>query len=135
MLKRVLIVDDEPELVAVLSMALELNGFAVESALCGAEAIIQLRAAAAGSRPFDALLLDIVMPDVNGWQVLETIRADEVLADLPVIVVTGRATEADHIERIKMYDCTFVNKRERYVDDVLAELERIWPADIEAGMG
>ena len=75
------------------------------------------------------------MPDVNGWQVLEAIRADEMLADLPVVVVTGRATDPDHIERMKMYDCTFVNKRERYVDNVLAELERICPADVEAGTG
>ena len=134
-MKRVLIVDDEPDLIAVLTMALELNGFAAESALSGAEAITRLRAAAVGSRPFDALLLDIFMPGVNGWQVLETIRADATLADLPVIVVTGRATDADHIERIRRYGCTFVNKRERYVDSVLIELYRICTAAAETGTG
>ncbi len=134
-MKRVMIVDDEPDLVMVLTMALELNGFAAESALCGAEAVTRLRAAAAGSRPFDALLLDIVMPAVNGWQVMEAIRADELLADLPVIVVTGRATDPDDVERVKMYGCVFVNKRERYVDTILAELERIGVAGAETGTG
>ena len=116
-------------------MALELNGFAPESALSGAEAITRLRAAAVGSRPFDALLLDIFMPGVNGWQVLAAIHADATLSDLPVIVVTGRATDADHIERIRRYGCTFVNKRERYVDNILAELERIRTADVDAITG
>ena len=134
-MKRVLIVDDEPDLIAVLIMALELNNYAVESALSGAEAITRLRTAAAGSRPFDALLLDIVMPGVNGWQVVEAIRADAALADLSVIVVTGRATDAEHIERIEASGCTFVNKRERYVDNVLAELERICAADVGTGTG
>lgn len=134
-MKRVLIVDDEPDLIAVLTLALELNGFATESALCGAEAVTRLRTAACGSQPFDVLLLDIVMPGVNGWQVLEAIRADEMLTDLPVIVVTGRATNANDVERVKAYGCVFVNKRERYVDNILAELETICAADAEANTG
>ncbi len=90
MARRVLVVDDEREIRTVLRAYLEAEGHVVTEAATGAEA---LRSALAtdGSAP-DLVLLDIGLPDLDGLDVLRTLRRD---SDVYVILVTARADEAD----------------------------------------
>lgn len=86
----VLVVEDDPDVAALLRMILEHTGYAVQSAATVAEAQRVLR-----ERPPPALvLLDLVLPDGDGLEVCETIRRHWPL--LPVLVVTARADPAVH---------------------------------------
>ena len=88
----VLLVDDEPVLLRMLEVNLRIAGFAVRTAASGSGAI-----AAAGDRP-DVIVLDLGLPDIDGWEVLERLRALPGLADTPVIVLSGTDRDAtdDH---------------------------------------
>jgi DNA-binding response OmpR family regulator len=80
--KRVLVVDDEPGVGKILSIKLRLSGFDVETTTSGAEAIELAR-----TRPPDIMLLDILMPDITGMDVLDKVRS---FSRVPIIVFTGR---------------------------------------------
>ncbi|UTI64175.1 ATP-binding protein [Paraconexibacter antarcticus] len=81
--KRVLIVDDEPEIAELVSERLGALDVQTESVLSGAEALARLR-----EDRFDAITLDILMPGMSGLEVLRAIRSDPALAGLPVVVVS-----------------------------------------------
>jgi CheY-like chemotaxis protein len=91
----VLVVDDDPDVREALVMALEAHGLRVESAANGREALERLRA---GDSPC-VILLDLMMPVMNGWRFRAEQASDPRLAHIPVVVLTGagpaaRATEA-----------------------------------------
>lgn len=84
---RVLLVDDEPDILFTASLALRLAGYEVLEAAGGRAALEKL----ASDRP-DALVLDLRMPEVDGWEVLDRIRTDETIAGLPVLVLSAHAS-------------------------------------------
>ena len=82
---RVLILDDEPDIVMILKELLELQGCQAEGAISAETALELLR-----TRPaFDAVLADLFMPGMNGRDLIEVMRADPSLAQIPVLLVTG----------------------------------------------
>src|SRR5690242_19732273 len=88
----VLIVEDESALVAMLRYNLEREGFAVEEAANGEEALTRL-----DERPPDLVLLDWMIPLVSGLEVCRQIRRSPSLRDTPVILLTARGEEADKV--------------------------------------
>lgn len=80
--KRVLLVDDEPQIGRIFSLKLQLAGFEVVSTTDGSQAI-----ALARTQNFDIMLLDILMPDVTGFDVLESVRS---FSQIPIVVFTAR---------------------------------------------
>ena len=80
-LRSVLIVDDTQDIRELLSIQVEMIGLEAVSVSNGRQALELLH-----SRPFDMVLLDIMMPEVNGYQVLEEMSADPALRSIPVIV-------------------------------------------------
>lgn len=90
---RVLIVEDEALLRAAVTEALGDAGFAVIQAPTGAEAL-----AAVTAQPLDLVILDIALPDVDGWEVLRRVRAGDRTRALPVLILTGLdAVHADQV--------------------------------------
>ena len=87
--RRILIVDDEPTNVRVLAEALG-PGYEIHFATSGGEAI-----AMAGHLDLDLVLLDVVMPGIDGYEVLRRLRADEALRAVPVIFVTAKGEVED----------------------------------------
>ena len=81
---RVLVVEDDPNVRGLLQTVLEVEGYAVVTASDGLDGLGQ----AAAASP-ELVLLDLVMPDLGGARVLERLRDDPVLSQIPVIVVTG----------------------------------------------
>ena len=81
----ILIVDDDADLRETLQMLLEPNGFQVATAANGRAALEHLRS---GARP-GLILLDLMMPQMNGWQFLEVARADASLASIPIVIMTA----------------------------------------------
>jgi DNA-binding response OmpR family regulator len=87
---RVLIVEDEPNIVESLNFILGQAGFDVETAVDGAEALQRLR-----RQVYSALILDLMLPGINGFDVLRSVRSDGELKDMPVIVLTAKGQAAD----------------------------------------
>ncbi len=87
--KRILVVEDEPEIAALISEQLRSFGAEVESVGSGEEAIERLE-----QESFDALTLDIMLPGMSGFDVLEALRGDGRAAALPVVVVSVLSAEA-----------------------------------------
>jgi two-component system, OmpR family, response regulator len=89
-LHRILVVDDEPNIVELISMALGFNGFAVESAADGREAI----AKAASFKPH-LMILDVMMPDMDGFEVAKRLGAQR--AGIPIIFLSARDSTQDKV--------------------------------------
>lgn len=87
---RVLVVDDDPMVTRLVRINLELEDFEVEEAWDGKTAMRMMRE----NRP-DLLVLDIMMPQMDGWEILKLVREDEQLRDLPVVVLTAKVQEED----------------------------------------
>ena len=90
MAKKILIVDDEPNIVISLEFLMRREGFEVSIARDGEEALAHIRA----DRP-DLVLLDVMMPKVNGFEVCQAVRADPELADLRILMLTAKGREAE----------------------------------------
>jgi two-component system alkaline phosphatase synthesis response regulator PhoP len=115
----VLVVDDEPQVVWMLQFSLEAEGFQTFAARDGRTALDELR----HHRP-QLMLLDIMMPVVDGWSVLQEIR-DLPEADRPrVVVVSARATLRDRAKAAELGAIAFVAKPFN-VDDLLGVLNRL----------
>jgi CheY-like chemotaxis protein len=82
--KTVMVVEDEPAIRGLLSLVLESEDYQVETAEDGQEALDKLQ----GQRP-DAILLDLMLPRVDGWAVIESLSADSRPDDIPIIAVSG----------------------------------------------
>ncbi len=93
--KRILVVDDERLIVLSIRQNLVMAGYQVIEALDGREALEQLEV----ERP-DLVILDVMMPELNGWDVLTCIRDDPELRDTPVIMLTALGQEGDEREGI-----------------------------------
>ena len=102
---RILVVDDEPDILELTRFALSQEGFDVETAATGDEALAQLRR----SRP-DLVVLDLMLPDRPGTEVCRTMRGNPELADIPVIMLTARTDEVDRIVGFELGADDYVTK-------------------------
>lgn len=98
--KKVLVIDDEPDIIDVIQTVLSSNGFAVVSALNGEEGMEKART----EKP-DLIILDILMPKMDGYTFVKRMKGDLVIRSIPVIVLTGKAEMKDlfEVEGVKEY--------------------------------
>jgi two-component system response regulator VicR len=102
-LKRIICVEDESEMIDLIRLILSRRGFEVKGANGGREGLDAIRR----ELP-DLVLLDLMMPDMDGWEVYQQMKADEKTRDIPVIVVTAKAQSIDkvlglHIAKVDDY--------------------------------
>jgi two-component system OmpR family response regulator len=100
---RVLVVDDEPNIVDVIAMALRYQGFEVAEAGTGAEALAQVRA----FRPH-LVLLDVMLPDMEGFDVAERLGSQR--GDVPIIFLTARDSTEDKVRGLTTGGDDYVTK-------------------------
>ena len=91
-IKNILCIEDEPEMIDLIRIILNRHGFDVQGANGGREGLEKVR-----KSPPDLVLLDLMMPDVDGWEVYQQIKADEKTKDIPVIIVTAKAQNIDKV--------------------------------------
>ena len=101
--KRILCIEDEPEMIDLIRLILGRRGFEVLGAAGGKEGLEKVR-----QDPPDLVLLDLMMPDMDGWEVYQQMKADEKTKNIPVIVVTAKAQSIDkvlglHIAKVDDY--------------------------------
>ncbi len=102
---RVLIVDDSPTEIHVLKTMLEKNGFEIVSATSGEEGI----EAAKAQKP-DVILMDVVMPGLNGFQATRQLTRDPATSAIPVIIVTTKDQETDRVWGLRQGAKDYVTK-------------------------
>ena len=90
--KKVVCIEDEPEMIDLVKLILGRKGFDLIGAMGGREGLEAVRRV----RP-DLVLLDLMMPDMDGWEVYQQMKADEELSNIPVIVVTAKAQSIDKV--------------------------------------
>jgi DNA-binding response OmpR family regulator len=101
--KVVVCVEDEPEMIDLVKLILGRKGFELVGAVGGREGLETVRQL----KP-DLVLLDLMMPDMDGWEVYQKMKTDEDLKEIPVIVVTAKAQSIDkvlglHIAKVEDY--------------------------------
>jgi DNA-binding response OmpR family regulator len=90
--QRILVIEDEAEMIDLTRIVLEREGYEVLGAVGGARGLEMIRQ----EKP-DLILLDLMMPDIGGWEVYRQVKADQELAQIPVIVVTAKAQSIDKV--------------------------------------
>ena len=90
--KRILCIEDEAEMIELMRLILSRKGYQVSGAAGGQEGLEKVR----DEMP-DLVLLDLMMPDMGGWEVYQQMKADEKLKDIPVIIVTAKAQNIDKV--------------------------------------
>jgi two-component system response regulator VicR len=101
--KTIVYIEDEPEMIDLVRLILSRKGYQVVGATGGREGLDVVR-----QHVPDLVLLDLMMPDIDGWDVYQQIRADETTKHIPVIVVTAKAQNIDkvlglHIAKVNDY--------------------------------
>jgi CheY-like chemotaxis protein len=90
---RILCIEDEPEMIELIRLILARGGYEVLGAESGPDALELL-----DSNPnVDLILLDLMMPEMDGWEVYQRLKANERTRDIPVIIVTAKAQRIDRV--------------------------------------
>jgi two-component system phosphate regulon response regulator PhoB len=105
MAMRILVVDDEPDLVELVRFNLKEAGYEIDAARSGREALALLR-----RRPPDLLILDLMLPDVSGTEICRQVRSDARLAGVPVLMLTAKSEEVDRIVGFELGADDYVTK-------------------------
>lgn len=127
---KILIADDEPDIVEIISFHLEKAGYQVETAKDGSEAIEKAKS----FKP-DCILLDIMMPKRNGFEVCEYLRSNKDFDKTLIVLLTALNDEASHIKGLELGGDDFVNKPispKVLVSRISALFRRIQPANNES---
>ena len=96
MKKKILVVDDEDDILNFLELVLSEKGYQVSTASGGQEALTKAQL----ERP-DLVLLDIMMPQMDGWEVLKLLRVDDETAEVPVAMLSARTEARDRVQGLQ----------------------------------
>jgi len=103
--QRILVVEDEPDIAALVAYQLAHAGFGVRTASTGTEALRALE-----MDPPDLMVLDLLLPEANGLDILQAVRSKQETQRLPVVVLTARGEEADRIRGLELGADDYVAK-------------------------
>ena len=94
---RILIVEDDPDIAELVARYLDKAGFITDRAVSGREALKMIAA-----KPPELLVLDLMLPHVDGLEICRVVRADEATAAIPIIMLTARAEESERIVGLEL---------------------------------
>jgi phosphate regulon transcriptional regulator PhoB len=103
--RRVLIVEDEPDIVELLSYNLKKEGFLTWSARNGSEALKMIR-----SEKYDLIVLDIMLPEIDGLELCRILKADSATSRIPIIMLTARSEEVDKVVGLELGADDYITK-------------------------
>jgi len=105
MSERVLVADDDPDILTVVKVNLDLDGFEVETAIDGEDALQK-----ATSNPPDVIVLDIMMPRMDGLTALHRLRSQAATASIPIILLTARGLPEDRVRGLELGADDYITK-------------------------
>jgi two-component system, OmpR family, alkaline phosphatase synthesis response regulator PhoP len=103
--KRILVVEDEPDLLELLRLRFKEEGYAIATAMNGLDAVKKAR-----STMPDLILLDVMLPELDGFAVCEILRKDPATASIPVVMLTGLSGQLSRCAGIDSGATDFVTK-------------------------
>ena len=125
--KKILVVDDEDEILHFLELVLGDKGYSVSTATNGHDALAQAQV----DRP-DLILLDIMMPKMDGWEVLKLLRVDEQTAGVPVAMLSARTEAQDRVQGLQEGAVDYICKPFS-LQELLGKIEAIFAQEPGAG--
>ncbi len=118
--KKILCIEDEREMIDLFKIVLGRRGYRVSGALGGEEGLQR----AAEVIP-DLILLDLMMPEVDGWEVLQRMRANKDLRDIPVIIVTAKSNEIDRAMALHIAQVSDFISKPFGPQDLIASVDKV----------
>jgi DNA-binding response OmpR family regulator len=124
--RRILVVDDDADIQILTRTVLERAGYEVVTASNGRQAIESMR-----DRAPDLVLLDINMPEMNGWETLRLLRAERAFSSLPVVMFSVKGEIRDKVHAMQEGAMDYISKP-FVVDDLLVRVRRLLRPDSES---
>lgn len=121
MAKKIFIVEDEAALLYALEAKLRLEGFEVEVAGDGEEALKKLK-----SYKPDLIILDIILPKMDGWEVLQQVRSNVKLAGVPVVIVTNLTDKHSRDKGVELGAVNFLVKSDFDLEDLVIKIKEVF---------
>jgi len=118
--KCILCVEDEPEMIDLMKLILSRRGFDVKGAGGGKIGLEMIR----NEHP-DLVLLDLMMPDMDGWEVYQQLKADEQTRGIPVIIVTAKAQSIDRVLGLQIAKVDDYISKPFSPQDLVASIEKV----------
>jgi DNA-binding response OmpR family regulator len=119
MQSKILIVDDNSELLTVLRLGFKEAGFTVRTADNGADALKKVRSFAP-----DLILLDLVLPEMDGFAICETLKKNSVTTSIPIVVLTGLSSQLSRFAGLESGADEYLTKPFNF-DEVLTKVNRV----------
>jgi DNA-binding response OmpR family regulator len=119
--KRILCIEDDQEMVDLIRLILSRRGYEVKGAGGGVEGLQIIR-----KEIPDLVLLDLMMPDMDGWEVFQQMRADEKTRHIPVIVVTAKAQNIDKVLGLHIAKVNDYISKPFSPQDLLTSIEKVF---------
>ena len=125
--KRVLCIEDHEEMIELIRLILGRHGFEVQGAVGGRQGLKAML-----KDPPDLVLLDLMMPDMDGWEVYRQIRARDELKDIPVVAVTAKAQGIDRVLGLHIAGMDDFITKPFGPKDLIASVERVLAISTES---
>jgi len=119
-MQRILCIEDDPEMIDLIRLILERRGFAVDGADGGKAGLRAMEI-----QPPDLVLLDLMMPDMDGWDVYQKMKADAATRSIPIIVVTASAQAIDREFGLQIAKVDDYIVKPFSPQDLLASVDRV----------
>lgn len=103
--ERILVIDDEPDILKLIKVNLELEGMRVITAASGIEGIEIVK-----KNEIDLIILDVMMPDINGYQICQLLKEDDKFKDIPIIILTAKVKKSDQFWSKKIGASLYLTK-------------------------
>lgn len=118
---KILLVEDDPLMIRMYQRKLTSDGYEIQVAVNGEDGLVKVR-----SFQPDLVLLDIMMPRLNGLQVLERVKSDPTISSVPVIILTNLGGSEEDIERgLKLGAAAYLVKSAYRPDEVVAKVKEV----------
>ncbi|HVU08247.1 MAG TPA: response regulator [Verrucomicrobiae bacterium] len=105
MRRKILVVDDDPEQLEIVRWSLKKAGFAIGTAANGVDALVKTRSVVP-----DLIVLDLMLPELNGFDICKTLRKNPTTAAIPIIMLTGMRSEFSRLAGLEAGVNLFLNK-------------------------
>ncbi len=105
MAKKVLLIEDEPNIIEAMSFILSRDGYTVHTHENGETALDKIRA-----YPPDLIILDVMLPGRSGYDVLQDLRSEDAISDIPVLMLTARGQTKDREQALRIGANAFMTK-------------------------
>ena len=119
MRRKILVVDDNPDQIDLIRLILEKAGFAIGTAANGTDALIKTRSISP-----DLIILDLMLPGLNGFDICETLRKDPLTASVPVIMLTGLCSQFGRMAGLESGANEFLTKPFK-VEELVSKVDKL----------